>query len=101
MIIRLLVKLIVGLGIAIAAFFTTFWFLTPENSEIVIAAKDFTKGSGVEVGSQHGEGIGVLHNGPPYTAGSYAAEFELEAPENGNYLWQAEYASAESRPIEL
>jgi len=71
-----------------------------KKGTITVQAKNFTRGSGIEVGRVPEWGLTTIHNAPPYTPRANVAEYDFNAVA-GNYRLDVEYAAAESRPVEI
>lgn len=72
------------------------------RSRVVIQAKNFSRGSGIEVeaGRYPQWGLNTIHNAPPYGHRINLAEYDFNACA-GTYQLDVEYAAAESRPVEI
>jgi hypothetical protein len=72
-----------------------------ERLSISLPAAKFSRAERVAVatGQVARYGDGVVLNAPPYASGPNAAEYEFFAPSSGIYRFDAEYASAERRPL--
>ena len=74
-----------------------------ERLSVVVPATRFARAERVAVASgqvaRYGED--VVLNAPPYESGPNAVEYEVVAPAEGIYRFDAEYASAESRPLTI
>ena len=72
-----------------------------ERLSISLPAAKFSRAERVAVatGQVARYGDGVVLNAPPYASGPNAAEYEFIAPSSGTYRFDAEYASAEGRPL--
>jgi hypothetical protein len=67
-----------------------------------IPAASFNRARNVEVGgglSQYGPDL--LHNGPPYDAKENLAEYDIQVEAAGSYELWVQYASDDSRPVQI
>jgi Subtilase family/Lectin C-type domain len=70
------------------------------SAAINLPATAFIRGTNVAL-STNGFGVDTLENAPPYGEAANAAEWDFNVPVAGTYELFAEYAAAESRPVNI
>lgn len=76
---------------------------TPLQQPIFIRAVEFSTSRDVVPASGVTAlyGVDVIHNAPPYNNRPNMVEYQFNVQAGGRYLLEAEYAAANSRPVEL
>jgi hypothetical protein len=70
------------------------------HRSILLRAAAFTRSSGIQVGGVADWGLTSIHNSAPYLPKLNVAEYDFAAA-TGHYMLEVEYASADSRPVEV